>query len=189
MPFLFLYRFYTSPVCRGTIYCLNYLSELKLFWKTNVKSNNCIYSHPVCPLLVSSAGLSLTSRYLCLSACAGCILAATAPKNPVTLALNWINHLIFLNNLFQDLFNMYPWQSPIYRCTFLELVFYDEQIYVGDLSDLLFSKNVPSRWSDAGGVLLCSAPLFLCLHRNPNDVSGTMSSAQLDSVSLVWLQD
>lgn len=33
MPFLFLYRFYTSPVCRGTIYCLNYLSELKLFWK------------------------------------------------------------------------------------------------------------------------------------------------------------
>lgn len=29
MPFLFLYRFYTSPVCRGAIYCLNYLSELK----------------------------------------------------------------------------------------------------------------------------------------------------------------
>lgn len=34
MPFLFLYRFYTSPVCWGTIYCLNYLSE----WKFTSKS-------------------------------------------------------------------------------------------------------------------------------------------------------
>lgn len=52
LPFLFLYRFYTSPVCWGTIYCLNYLSELKMFWETNVKSNDPSLSPGVCSLLV-----------------------------------------------------------------------------------------------------------------------------------------
>lgn len=67
MPFLFLYRFYTSPVCRGTIYCLNYLSELKWFWKLlsspTTRWISFCASSP-CLILASHHG-----RCVCMSVC------------------------------------------------------------------------------------------------------------------------
>lgn len=81
MPFLFLYRFYTSPVCRGTIYCLNYLSELKLFWKLMLSPTTQLIAFCVLSLfhLVMCTTCRIYGRCVCMSVCAGCIIAATTP--------------------------------------------------------------------------------------------------------------
>lgn len=42
IPFLFLYRFYTSPVCRGNYLLSKLFIRIEIILKTNVKSNNSI---------------------------------------------------------------------------------------------------------------------------------------------------
>lgn len=96
MPFLFLYRFYTSPVCRGTIYCLNYLSELKWFWKlmlspTTQSISFCVSS----PCFIWCCRITNAVRAcLCVQ---DALLLLQHHQTALTHALNRINDVSFLN--------------------------------------------------------------------------------------------